>query len=1226
MKKSIFLFFAAILCAMTANAYNQSAKDLYFDNSEAKWEKCFVYIGKSDYTSCYDMTRVPGTQYLWQLPANFNGGSAWNGATGWVVCKEKWWASSQETIDKYIWHGDNNVTKKSTSAWVDTKIYKTNGAANATSDGTTKKVYTVTSYTKNNYTVTINTVEGGTLTVKDYDNNAVASGDSKIHLTVLKFSATPTSGYVLDAVEISDGTNTTTIAAADLATKTYTLTSAVTITPVWRATTSTVTVTATATNGTVTGGGVVEEGTSVTLTATADAGYQFKNWTVAGTEVSTANPYIFTANEDVTVTANFEETPKVTVYFVNNSGWTKIQAYAWGDKGSNASWAGVDITANKLSEQIGGFDVYSYTVEQDLYANVIFNNGSAQTKDYFWTDGNYYWNNEAKGFIGGTKADAESKFSVPVEYEYVYFINTNSWAAVNIYTWDSEIATWPGVAMNKEAEQIAGFDVYSHKEVKGTSFGGMKFNEGKDKKETGNLTWQAGKYYAPSKDKWYDTKEAAAEALAAPVVNTYTVVGSSAPLFGETWATGKAENDMTLVEGTKYELVKTDVSLAVGEIQYKVAVNHAWDEAYPATDAVLNIAEAGKYTITFTFDSNTKEVNATADLKEAAVVLPTVGVKGAWDGWAATTTLTGDNTSASATVNIATAGIYEFGLDVDGNFQASGATIDKTNNSTVVTKNDANMKLTANVLGEYTFTWTYETNTLTVTYPAGEEVEIAKKYYIAGTLAGGWSATQQGMIKDGDLYKAIFSELPANTYQFKITDGQWNTDGDQTHEYTTLGAKYKEVSNVEGNIQIIIEEAKNITVIFDATAKEITFEGLTPDETPTKYYIVGSFNEWNTADPNYELILEGEVYKKEVTFAKDVEFKVCDGTWANSWGKDNLGGKAYAELEFTADGNIKMKEEKTFTVIFDLANNLITFEGLTEKAPAVVTYVLMGVNNDWTTGIPMTQNTDPEKANEYVLTCQAIAATDAVKVVKCEDGVATEWYGSVKDEVQVTVNYDTNGNIQLPAGTYNFYFDSSLDDKQLWIESATYTRPATPGSFSTICLPYAGTISGATLFDLSDRDANYVYVVEAGIELEAGKPYVILPTEDKITVTYKNYDYVAAGSYNALYGTYEEMNSDDLDGKYVITGDKYYYVDKALSAGSKLLANRAYFKLNELPEVAPVLPVGARRIALGTNGQNTATGMENVDASAQPVKTIINGQLFILRGEKMYDAQGKLVK
>ena len=1032
MKKTIFLFFAAILCAMTANAYNQSAVDLYFDNSEAKWNSCYVYIGHSTWTSVYPLTRVSGTQYLWKLAkADFNGGGAWNGATGWVLCYEKWWDSKDESIDKYTWHGAKNVTKKRTSAWSASYIYKTNGTVSVTSNGNTINAYNTTTVSNNNYTVTINTVEGGTLTVKDYDNAAVATGASKIYLTVLKFSATPASGYVLDAVEINDGTNTTTIAAADLASTTHTLKSNVTINPVWRATTSTVTVTTSATNGSVTGGGVVEEGTSVTLTATPDAGYKFANWTVGGAEVSTANPYTFTAEEDVTVVANFEELPKATIYFVNNAGWSKIQAYAWGDNGTNASWAGVDITANKLADKIGEYDVYSYTVIQGSYKNVIFNDGSAQTKDYVWTDGNYYWHNEAVNFAGGTKAQAEEKFSVPVEYDYVYLINTNDWAKAHIYTWESEVAGWPGAAMTKEAEQIAGKDVYSYKVVKGTTFGGMLFNCGGDECKTGNLTWQAGKYYAPSKDTWYADAAAAEAGLAAPVVYTYTIVGSSAPLFGVAWATEKAENDMTLVEGTKYELVKTDVSLTVGEIQYKVAVNHAWTESYPADNAILNIAEAGKYTITFTFDSNTKAVNATAELTEAAVVLPTVGVKGAWDGWAATTTLTGDNTSAAAIVNITTADVYEFGLDVDGNFQASGATIDKANNSTVVTTNAGNMKLTANILGEYTFTWTYETNTLTVTYPAGEEVEIAKKYYIAGTeeLTGfNWQVDGLQLTKDGDLYKHTFSALAAGTFEFKVTNGTW-TD---PWGFGNLSAAYEEVSegtdgegNPNGNIKFTTEEAKNITVIFDATAGKITIDGLT-EKVPVEkhYYLIGTFNEWTLADANYELALVDGLYKKEVTLAKDAEFKVNQGDWDASWGKDNLGGKTYAELDYTDDGNIKMKEEKTFTVIFNLTENLITFEGLTvveDFYTIVGATAITGVNWD-----PANEDNKMTKDGEaYTLTkigLKLVAGDYEYKVAK--NGAWGDGQYPAEGQGNKTLNIADNGEYTI---VYTYTVGTSLE-------------------------------------------------------------------------------------------------------------------------------------------------------------------------------------------------------
>ncbi|MBE6299972.1 MAG: hypothetical protein E7083_06540, partial [Bacteroidales bacterium] len=49
----------------------------------------------------------------------------------------------------------------------------------------------------------------------------------------------------------------------------------------------------------------VEENTTVTLTATPDSGYTFRNWTVAGVEVSTDNPYIPTITADTKYVAHF---------------------------------------------------------------------------------------------------------------------------------------------------------------------------------------------------------------------------------------------------------------------------------------------------------------------------------------------------------------------------------------------------------------------------------------------------------------------------------------------------------------------------------------------------------------------------------------------------------------------------------------------------------------------------------------------------------------------------------------------------------------------------------------------------------------------------------------------------------------------------------------------------------------------------------------------------------
>ena len=65
------------------------------------------------------------------------------------------------------------------------------------------------------------------------------------------------------------------------------------------------TITVNAENGIVTGAGTYDYGTSVTITATPDTGYEFVNWTKAGVEVSTDASYTFTVTEDVDLVANF---------------------------------------------------------------------------------------------------------------------------------------------------------------------------------------------------------------------------------------------------------------------------------------------------------------------------------------------------------------------------------------------------------------------------------------------------------------------------------------------------------------------------------------------------------------------------------------------------------------------------------------------------------------------------------------------------------------------------------------------------------------------------------------------------------------------------------------------------------------------------------------------------------------------------------------------------------
>ena len=72
-----------------------------------------------------------------------------------------------------------------------------------------------------------------------------------------------------------------------------------------------ITVSANPTNGgTVTGGGTYQQGQSCTVSATANAGFVFANWTENGNVVSTSSRYTFNVTSNRTLVANFQAQPQ----------------------------------------------------------------------------------------------------------------------------------------------------------------------------------------------------------------------------------------------------------------------------------------------------------------------------------------------------------------------------------------------------------------------------------------------------------------------------------------------------------------------------------------------------------------------------------------------------------------------------------------------------------------------------------------------------------------------------------------------------------------------------------------------------------------------------------------------------------------------------------------------------------------------------------------------------
>ena len=186
--------------------------------------------------------------------------------------------------------------------------------------------------------------------------------------------------------------------------------------------------------------------------------------------------------------------------------------------------------------------------------------------------------------------------------------------------------------------------------------------------------------------------------------------------------------------------------------------------------------------------------------------------------------------------------------------------------------------------------------------------------------------------------------------------------------------------------------------------------------------------------------------------------------------------------------------------------------------------------------------------------------------------------------------------------------------------------------YYTVCLPKKVTaIKGASFWTLNNKsqDGATAYLEEEtnNLPFDAGKPFIIQATAEKLEVVYEGAATEDAGTNGALHGTLVYMDAAAL----AAAGSDVYMLFsnelRPVGDNNHLDANRAYVKLGELNAVAeaPQSAPGRRVRAMPMQPQ-VATGFEAAEANEAPRKVLINGELFIIRGEKMYDAKGQLVK
>ena len=189
----------------------------------------------------------------------------------------------------------------------------------------------------------------------------------------------------------------------------------------------------------------------------------------------------------------------------------------------------------------------------------------------------------------------------------------------------------------------------------------------------------------------------------------------------------------------------------------------------------------------------------------------------------------------------------------------------------------------------------------------------------------------------------------------------------------------------------------------------------------------------------------------------------------------------------------------------------------------------------------------------------------------------------------------------------------------------------TAGNYYTICYKKKMTaIKGATLWSFIGKDASFAYLEEASAPFDAGKPYILYAESGKLEAVLEGdaVDASAIVANGAIHGTFSPMDQEALNGAgdniYLVIGNQLRRVDG--QTGNSLPAYRAYVDLDEITGGAPSLMPGRKVRSMPMQGQ-VATGVESIQTSEiRNQKVLINGQLFILRGEKMYNANGQLVK
>ncbi len=508
----------------------------------------------------------------------------------------------------------------------------------------------------------------------------------------------------------------------------------------------------------------------------------------------------------------------------------------------------------------------------------------------------------------------------------------------------------------------------------------------------------------------------------------------------------------------------------------------------------------------------------------------------------------------------------------------------------------------------------------------------------------GWTDALEFVPDGSGLTATATKHFDAGNYDFKlIVDGNWLSNANAFHRFWTSASGI--TSNNDENMQLQADAdgdyvftwtyATNaIAITFPETPKtgtnEVKFFPPRTEEHPwNEVYVyawrrTGGENEQLTGDwPGIPATKDGEWYKATIAKGACVVFN-DNNNGMQSFDIENVQKDVCYVANEIVDGDpIKAKFYESCTVNYFLTSG--------DEA-------IMGAGNAWKADLAERQL---DGSNEITLT----ALPAGIYEFKLTNGSwawslgGQEHLNSACSSAAVTSG---NGNVKFKIESAQDVTISYNPATQKICLSAETVLPfeevrtgMTADNYYTVCFNREmKQIRGASLWSFIGRDADYAYIEQESAPFEAGKPFIVFAESEKLEAILDREvsEPVANG---ALHGTFTNLGQADLDGKKAAAGDKEVYLvignelrraTGASTGGNSLPAYRAYVIVGEIDPISTPSPAPGKKVRSMPMQKDQTQGFENIETSDKPVKVVIDGALYILRGENVYDATGRMVK